>query len=564
MEREHENMLMRYLDGGLDEADAQRLNELIKTNGEFQKEFLELTRQERVLRVLLEPGAGEALCRQVVNQLKAQKNGDEFVDRVQKEITGRNLKPTPSIRNRSASSSHSILAARSKRPLSVRSSRVSRIKRKPAAGRNAWAWPMGLAAIILIMCGLYFATEGMRSAPNILAAVELVSGNDVVAENSAGKHALHSGSALASGETLRTGAGAQVRFKYSDGTWIELGGSSALTLTQTSEKTGKQMRLSAGSFMADVTPQPEGTPFTVATPHGRATVRGTILAMSVSENDTRLEVRRGKVALERLADHAEVLVAEDHFAIAGREAGVALKSELIQSAAPAPAVAVRDGAVKDFLTRVYQPAAGAKLPYRLFVPLNYDKSQKYPLVLFLHGLYESGNDNTRPLNNDANGAMVFVKAKSQSKHPCFMLVPQAPKGWWPDAVPALVQLIAGLKKEYNLDADRLYVTGLSFGGSGTWDIVCREPNLFAAAVPIAGAGDPASARAIIALPIWNFHTADDTVMKVQGSRGMIDALRKAGGHPNYTEYSTGGHGSAWERAYKDDAMLEWLFAQARH
>jgi predicted peptidase len=207
--------------------------------------------------------------------------------------------------------------------------------------------------------------------------------------------------------------------------------------------------------------------------------------------------------------------------------------------------------------------ADKKLPYRLFVPQNYDKNRKYPLVLFLHGLGEKGTDNNKPLNNKAQGAMVFVSAKNQAENPCFMVVPQAESGWWPDYIPSLAQLMADLPKEFSIDTDRLYVTGLSFGGTGTWHIIVRHPKLFAAAVPICGAGEANMASTIVGLPVWNFHTADDPTMKVQGSRVMIEAIRKAGGAPYYTEYAKGGHGSAWTRAFQEPNLVTWLMAQKK-
>jgi predicted peptidase len=226
--------------------------------------------------------------------------------------------------------------------------------------------------------------------------------------------------------------------------------------------------------------------------------------------------------------------------------------------------------------KTFTDAKKATLPYRLLKPDHYDPEKKYPLVVFLHGAGERGNDNEKQL---IHGVAEFAKEENRKKYPCFLIAPQCPEGkkwvevdWGAEShrLPAkaseperlVLELIAALQKEYSIDAKRLYVTGLSMGGFGTWDLIARKPDLFAAAVPICGGGDETQAAKIAKLPIWVFHGAKDDAVKVSRSRNMIEALKKADGRPKYTEYPEEGHAS-WVPAYKDAAMMKWLFEQKR-
>jgi predicted peptidase len=218
---------------------------------------------------------------------------------------------------------------------------------------------------------------------------------------------------------------------------------------------------------------------------------------------------------------------------------------------------------------------GKTLPYRLLKPDNYDPQQKYPLVLFLHGAGECGKDNEKQL---VHGVAEFAKKESRKKHPCFLVAPQCPNmklGWsdFRSKTSALskeqsepgrlaVELVESIQREYSIDPNRLYITGLSMGGFGTWDIITRHPDMFAAAVPICGGGDPTNAEKIAKLPIWVFHGAVDNIVKPERSREMVEAIKKAGGEAKYTEYPKVGHNS-WVKAYQDADMHAWLFAQKK-
>jgi predicted peptidase len=230
----------------------------------------------------------------------------------------------------------------------------------------------------------------------------------------------------------------------------------------------------------------------------------------------------------------------------------------------------------DYEALVFKGEGDAKLNYRLLKPLSYDAKKKYPLVLFLHGAGERGDDNKGQLRHVAP---TYAAKENREKYPCFVLAPQCPgnQQWnnvnWgakshtlPEkpSTPAVLtlQLIEQLQKQYSIDADRLYISGLSMGGYGTWDLIARHPDMFAAAVPMCGGADENTADKLTKLPIWNFHGDKDGAVPVSRSRNMIEALKKAGGNPKYTEYPGVGH-DCWTGAMKEPELLPWLFAQKR-
>jgi predicted peptidase len=127
---------------------------------------------------------------------------------------------------------------------------------------------------------------------------------------------------------------------------------------------------------------------------------------------------------------------------------------------------------------------------------------------------------------------------------------------------AALELLASLQAKYPVDPNRLLVTGLSMGGYGTWDIIARHPTMFAGALALCGGGDPTQAQAIRDVPVWAFHGDQDPAVPVRGSRKMIQALRKAGGNPRYTEVAGRGH-DVWTVAYRDVEVVRWLLSQRR-
>ena len=220
----------------------------------------------------------------------------------------------------------------------------------------------------------------------------------------------------------------------------------------------------------------------------------------------------------------------------------------------------------DFLTATL-PKTGAEpndLPYRYLVPAGYNPANAYPLIVFLHGSGERGNNNTAQLNNNANGALQLVSTTNQVTYPCFMLAPQASvsEGWNANTLAQVIRAIQLLKTTYSIDLNRIYVTGLSMGGGGSFDIITRYPFFFAAAVPMSGWG-AGSYEKISSLPIWVFHAANDGTVGVSGSDNAVSALRQVGGRVIYTRYATGGHG-IWSTAYGNPHLLPWMMAQRRN
>ena len=221
--------------------------------------------------------------------------------------------------------------------------------------------------------------------------------------------------------------------------------------------------------------------------------------------------------------------------------------------------------IDGFVARVYKNQRRQTLPYRLFTPVAYDKNQKYPLILWLHGAGGIGIDNRKQFSKDQyNGTHIWTRPEIQAKHPAFVVVPQCPDGvsCWGSWLPVVVEVLDALKSEFSIDPQRLYVAGQSMGGFGTWDLISMQPDLFAAAIPLCGGGNPIRAASLARIPIWAFHGASDTNVPVTESRRMIAAVQKAGGNPRYTEYKGVGH-NVWDRAFKEPELVEWLFAQHR-
>lgn len=216
---------------------------------------------------------------------------------------------------------------------------------------------------------------------------------------------------------------------------------------------------------------------------------------------------------------------------------------------------------------------GQVLPYRLMKPLKVDEDKKYPLVLFLHGAGERGNDNENTL---LHVTPMINNKTNREKYPAYVLVPQCPKEIkWVDTdwtkkehtqqekatapMQAVVALLDQLEDNYNIDPTRIYVMGLSMGGFGTWDLVTRYPNRFAAAIPICGGGDASKATLVKDFPLWVFHGERDNVVPVECARTMVSAIKSEGGKAvQYTEYKGVKHGS-WIPTFKEPELLEWLF-----
>lgn len=205
--------------------------------------------------------------------------------------------------------------------------------------------------------------------------------------------------------------------------------------------------------------------------------------------------------------------------------------------------------------------------YRLYKPLDFDKAKSYPLVLSLHGggPRNKFEDLLEPFEPGfCYGIGRLVRPESQSVHPSFVVVPwSAGEGWSGTNTVLVMGILDALQKEFKIDAKRIYVTGQSMGGAGTWTIIAEHPDVFAAAIPICGWGEPPTAPTIKDIPIWAIHGNADKLMPVQGSRDIVRALQRIGGKPIYWEYKGGTHAGTAERAYCEPQLLDWMFDQVK-
>jgi len=224
--------------------------------------------------------------------------------------------------------------------------------------------------------------------------------------------------------------------------------------------------------------------------------------------------------------------------------------------------------VDGFTARIFKNNHSEKMPYRLFIPANYDKAKKYPVIIWLHGAGGAGDDNLKQISEDqVAGTRLWIKPEIQSKHPAFVLVPQSTGGWaavstlqMSDEERLVLEILNSLKSEFSLDSKRIYLTGQSNGGFGTWDMISKRPDIFAAAIPLCGGGNTALAAVLVSMPIWAFHGDHDSVIPVDQTREMITAIKKLGGSPRYTEYKGADH-DIWVRTFKEPGLADWLFAQ---
>jgi predicted peptidase len=222
-----------------------------------------------------------------------------------------------------------------------------------------------------------------------------------------------------------------------------------------------------------------------------------------------------------------------------------------------------------FLDKTYKGPDGTEHKYVLFVPHDYKKGTPTPTILFLHGAGETkpkegAKTKGTPKMPVEVGLGPAIK-KREKTFPFITIIPQAPvRGWQAGGESAKMALgiLEQVEKEYSVDPNRVYLTGLSMGGMGTWSLAMAMPDKWAAIVPICGRGDTKSADKIKDLPTWAFHGDADASVNVSGSRDMIAAIKKAGGEPKYTEYPGVGHNS-WDKAYATDELYEWLLKQKK-
>ncbi len=196
------------------------------------------------------------------------------------------------------------------------------------------------------------------------------------------------------------------------------------------------------------------------------------------------------------------------------------------------------------------------MDYLLYLPKDYDKQESWPLILFLHGAGERG-DNLELVKKHGPPKLIG----EGREFPFIVVSPQCPKNsrWYPIQLTALLDELTGQLK---VDEDRVYVTGLSMGGFGTWSLAAHTPDRFAAIVPICGGGERFAARYIKEIPVWVFHGGKDRAVPLERSQQMVDALKSVGGNVQFTVYPDAGHDS-WSETYANPELYEWLLEQKR-
>jgi predicted peptidase len=216
------------------------------------------------------------------------------------------------------------------------------------------------------------------------------------------------------------------------------------------------------------------------------------------------------------------------------------------------------------------------LPYNIYYPESYKKDTKLPIIIFLHGSGERGVDNQK---QNVHVIPYLTSPEIQSQYPAVIISPQCPENqtwspvdrqsWRPlGSAPmtspgkALMALIDKISKDRHIEPNRIYIIGLSMGGFGTFDLVSRNPQRFAAAAPICGGADLDKMADYAHVPMWIFHGAQDDVVPVRLSQEAYQKLVDLGGRASYTEFAEGNH-SVWEEAVRTPGFMDWLFAQYR-
>lgn len=226
---------------------------------------------------------------------------------------------------------------------------------------------------------------------------------------------------------------------------------------------------------------------------------------------------------------------------------------------------------------------GDTLPYRILYPRNFDPLKKYPLLLFLHGAGERGNDNLAQL---MYGSRLLAQENSKAKYPAIVIFPQCPaNSFWANveatrdtmpyefnfqeegapttAMQLLLELLDEQKNKPYINQQRLYVGGLSMGGMGALELLRRRPHTFAAAVAICGGDNPPNAAKYAhETNIWLFHGKEDPVVPAHHSIRLAERLRSLGARPKLSIYPGVDH-TSWEQALAEPDLLPWLFSQQK-
>lgn len=226
---------------------------------------------------------------------------------------------------------------------------------------------------------------------------------------------------------------------------------------------------------------------------------------------------------------------------------------------------------------------GDTLPYRILYPDNYNPQASYPVLLFLHGAGERGNDNEQQL---INGARLFLQDSVRAAFPAIIIFPQCPtNSFWSNvdiqsspatglefnfqtqgkpttAMALLLRLVKQIRKLETVDQQRIYIGGLSMGAMGTYELLRRQPNVFAAAFAICGGDHTMNVKKYRHVPLWIFHGEQDNIVPASHSHALVDELWRLRTSPKATFYPTANHNS-WDNAFAEPELLPWLFAQSK-
>jgi predicted peptidase len=192
---------------------------------------------------------------------------------------------------------------------------------------------------------------------------------------------------------------------------------------------------------------------------------------------------------------------------------------------------------------------GENRKYCLYVPENYHNRTKWPLILFFHGSGERGLDGKKPCKVGLGLSVL----NNPSYFPCLVLMPQESEDLENPWEPALEQTL----EDYSIDSSRIYLTGISVGGTAVWIAAERYPERFAALMPVCGRSHPEGIGCYLDKPVWIFHGTDDKIIPVVESRLMYRLIHENGGDARYTEFPNAGH-ECWDKVYQDEEVIEWL------
>jgi predicted peptidase len=227
---------------------------------------------------------------------------------------------------------------------------------------------------------------------------------------------------------------------------------------------------------------------------------------------------------------------------------------------------------------------GDTLPYRILPPKNFDSTKKYPVIFVLHGSGERGNNNETQL---AIGSQLFLNGTIRTNYPAFVIFPQCPSNsFWSNvkirqtasgkitwtfmeggeptrAMTSLMGLVSQIQNKPYVDKHKIYIGGMSMGGMGTFEILRRKPDVFAAAFAICGGDNTLNAKTYAKkVPLWIFHGAKDSIVPFDYSQEMVDAIKQYGGNPKFTIYPNDNHNS-WNDAFAEPGLITWLFSHKK-